>query len=98
MDKKYNTEFGTLIDQRLLHQSLVVFLRLVFTQEPKFYIWVLLQEQQFPTFLILSAHKVWSTQLSSPTESVEIWSIWPRREPTSSQSFMMPESQTITDL
>jgi hypothetical protein len=38
MAKKYNTEYGIHIDQKLQHQLLVVFPKLVFIQGLKFYI------------------------------------------------------------
>lgn len=96
-DKKSNTESGILTDPKSLLPSSVVFLKLVSTQEPRSCISVPPQELPFPTFLISLAQKVLSMQLSSPTESEEIWLTWPRKELTSSQSFMTPESLTITD-
>lgn len=72
MDKKYNTEFGTHIDLKLLHRSSEVFPKLVFTQEPKSFISELLLEQPFHTFPILSDLKDLSTLSNSPTESAEI--------------------------
>ena len=72
MDKKYNTEFGIHIDQKSLHLLLVVFPKLVFIQELKFFISELLQELQFLTFQILLAHKVSSMLLSFLTELEEI--------------------------
>ena len=97
MDKKSNTESGILTDPKSLLQSSVVFPKPVSSQEPRFCISVPPQEPLFPTFLILLAQKVLSMQLSSPTESEETWLTWPRREPTSSQSFMTPENPKITD-
>ena len=97
MDKKSNTESGTLTDPKSLLQSSVVFPKPVSTQEPRSCISVPPQEPLFPTFLISLAQKVLSTQLSSPTESEETWLTWPKREPTSSQSFMTPENLKITD-
>lgn len=97
MEKKSNTEFGTHIDPKSLLQSSVVSPKLVSIQEPRFCISVPPQEQLSPTFLISLAQKVSFTPSNSHTESEEIWSTWPRRELTSSQSSMMPESQTITD-
>ena len=72
MDKKYNTEYGTLIDQRSPHQLSEVFLRLEFIPEPKYSIWVLLLEPLFLMFLILLALKVSFMQFNSLTELVEI--------------------------
>lgn len=96
-DKKSNTESGILTDPKSLLPSSVVFPKPVSTPEPRSCISVPPQELLFPTFLISLAQKVLSMQLSSPTESEETWSTWPRKELTSSQSSMTPESPTITD-
>ena len=72
MDKKYNTESGTPIDQKLPHLLLEVSLKPVFIQEPRFSISELPLELLFLTFLISLDPKVSFTQFSSLTELEEI--------------------------
>lgn len=97
MDKKSNTEYGIHTDPKSPLQSSVGSPKPVSTQEPKSFISVPPQEPLSHTFLISLAPKDSSTQLSSHIESEETWLTWPKREPISSQSSMMPENPKITD-
>ncbi len=96
MDKKYNIVSGIHIDPRSQHRSLVASTRPELSPEPKFSISELPQEPLFLTFPISLVLKELSMPFNSRTESVEILSIWPKREPTSSQLFMMLENPLIT--
>ena len=97
MDKKYNTESGTLTDPKSLHQSLEVFPKQGSIQEQKFFISELPPEQLCLTFQISLVPKVLSMLSSFLTELEETWLTWLRRGLTSSQLFMMPENHKIID-
>ena len=97
MAKKSSTESGTPIDPKSPLQSSVVSPKLVSIPEPRSCISVPPQEPLFLTFQISLVQKESSTQLNSRIESEEIWSIWPRRELTSSPSSTTPESPKTTD-
>ena len=97
MDKRLSTESGIPSDQKSLLQSLEVLPKQESSQELRFSIWEVLQEQLFPMYQILLALKVLFTQLNSLTELEEILSTWLKRETTSSQLSMMLENLKITD-
>ena len=97
MEKKFNIVFGIHIDLKLRLLSLEASPKLALNQERKYFIWGLLQEPLFPMFQILLVQRVLYMQLSSPIESVEISSIWLKREPMLSQSSMTQENLWIID-